>query len=123
MRVKYPTCQTFITMYKASCRPYVDRRFGGTYHLHVQGRKSAEQETGLQQVARHLLHAALFTLKMEVIHSSETSVHIRTIRRYILEEGNLHNYRCQNLKSYIYYHIRFRIFTAISVQIIVLGCN
>jgi hypothetical protein len=28
------------------------RRFGGTYHLHLQRRKSAEQETSVQKVAR-----------------------------------------------------------------------
>jgi hypothetical protein len=33
------------------CSPYVNRRFRGTYHLHLQGSKSAEQETGVQQVA------------------------------------------------------------------------
>jgi hypothetical protein len=31
---------------------------------------------------------------------SETSVHIRTTRRYIPEDGNIHCYRCENLKSY-----------------------
>jgi hypothetical protein len=30
---------------------YVNRRFGGTYHLHLRGRKSAAQETSVQQVA------------------------------------------------------------------------
>jgi hypothetical protein len=35
----------------ASCSPYVNRRFGGMYDLHLQGRKSAEEETRLQQVA------------------------------------------------------------------------
>jgi hypothetical protein len=29
-----------------------------------------------------------------------TPVHIRTTRRYIPEDGNIHNYRCENLKSY-----------------------
>jgi hypothetical protein len=32
--------------------------------------------------------------------SSETSVHIRTTRHYIPDDGNIHNYRCENLKSY-----------------------
>jgi hypothetical protein len=32
----------------APCIPYVNRRFGGTYHLYFQGRKSAEQETSVQ---------------------------------------------------------------------------
>jgi hypothetical protein len=31
----------------APCSPYVNRRFGGTYGLHLQGRKSAEQETSV----------------------------------------------------------------------------
>jgi hypothetical protein len=35
------------------------------------------------------------------IFSSETSVDIqRTTRRYIPEDGTLHNHRCENLKSY-----------------------
>jgi hypothetical protein len=34
--------------------PYVNQRFGGTYHLHLQDWKSAEQETSVQQVPRHL---------------------------------------------------------------------
>jgi hypothetical protein len=42
--------------------------------LHLQGRKSPEQETSLQQVARQ---------KMEVIHCSETSDHFRNTWRYI----------------------------------------
>jgi hypothetical protein len=41
------------------------------------------------------------TLKMEAICSSETSVDTqRTTRRYIPEDGTLHNHRCENLKSY-----------------------
>jgi hypothetical protein len=39
---------------------------------------------------------------MEAICSSETSVDTpRTTRRYIPEDGALHNHRCENLKSYI----------------------
>jgi hypothetical protein len=40
------------------------------------------------------------TLKMEVIHSSETLVHIQTTHRCIPEDGDSHNYRCENLNSY-----------------------
>jgi hypothetical protein len=29
----------------ALCSPYVNRRFGGTYHFHSQGHKSAGQES------------------------------------------------------------------------------
>jgi hypothetical protein len=42
------------------------------------------------------------TLKMEAICSSETSVDTQlTTRRYIPEDGTLHNHCCENLKSYI----------------------
>jgi hypothetical protein len=34
------------------CSSYVNRRFGGTCHFHLQGRKSAEQEDSLRQEAR-----------------------------------------------------------------------
>jgi hypothetical protein len=66
------------------CSTYVNRRFGGTYHLCLQGWKSAEEETSVQQVAGQV------TLNIEVICSSETSVYIRTTRRYIPEDSNIH---------------------------------
>jgi hypothetical protein len=37
---------------------------------------------------------------MEVICPSETSVHILTTRRYISEDGDVRNYRYENLASY-----------------------
>jgi hypothetical protein len=40
------------------------------------------------------------TLKMEAIHSSETSVYTRSTQRHIPEDGILHSHRCKNLKSY-----------------------
>jgi hypothetical protein len=52
---------------------YVNRSFGGKRHLLPQGRKLAELETSLLQVARQSS-----ALKMEIILTSETSVHIRT---------------------------------------------
>jgi hypothetical protein len=30
----------------APCSPHMNQRFGGTYHLHPQGRKSTEKEAG-----------------------------------------------------------------------------
>jgi hypothetical protein len=39
------------------------------------------------------------TLKMEARLSSETSVHTRSTRRHIPEDGILHSHRCENLKS------------------------
>jgi hypothetical protein len=37
---------------------------------------------------------------MEVTCFSETSVHIRTIQLYILEDDYIHAYRCENFNSY-----------------------
>jgi hypothetical protein len=34
------------------CSPFVNRRFGGKYHLHLQCRELFEQETRLQQIYR-----------------------------------------------------------------------
>jgi hypothetical protein len=54
------------------------------YRLHLQDQKLTEKEAGLQLVARQIY----------------LPVHIRTARRYILADGNIHNYRCKILKSY-----------------------
>jgi hypothetical protein len=40
-------------------------------------------------------------LKIEVIISSETPVHIRITLPCILEDGSILNYRCENLKPYV----------------------
>jgi hypothetical protein len=56
------------------CRYCVNRRFGGTYRLNLQGIKLREQRT---------------TLKMEAIRSSETSVYTIYTRRHIPEDGIL----------------------------------
>jgi hypothetical protein len=41
------------------------------------------------------------TLKMEAIRSSKMSVHTRSARRHIPEDG-IHSHRRENLKSYIF---------------------
>jgi hypothetical protein len=46
------------------------------------------------------------TLKMETIRSSEMSVHTRSTRRHIPEDGIVHSHRRENLKSYIITLIR-----------------
>jgi hypothetical protein len=54
----------------------------------------------------HLLHTGFFfgrisALKMEVIVSSETSVHIWTARLYIPDDDDIHTYLCKKLKLYL----------------------
>jgi hypothetical protein len=66
------------------CSSYDNRNFERKHHLHLQVKKSAKQETSVQHVAR-----LISTLKMEVILSSEASVHIRLTRSYIPEDGNI----------------------------------
>jgi hypothetical protein len=72
----------------ALCRSCVNRRFRGTYRLHLQGRKIRERRIS---VARWLQSA---------IRSSETSVNTRPTQRHIPEDDILHSHRCESLKSY-----------------------
>jgi hypothetical protein len=73
------------------CGSYKNRRFGGRF-IGVAGYTRAY----------HSLCACLYsyTLKMEAIRSSETSVLIRATRRHLPEDDNHHSYRRGNLKSY-----------------------
>jgi hypothetical protein len=58
----------------------VNRRFGGTYRLHL----------GHLILRLFLARLILSTLKMEAIYSSETSVDTqRSTQRYIAEDGTL----------------------------------
>jgi hypothetical protein len=57
------------------------------------------------QILQPLAHAGssladFYTLKLEAILSSETSVHTRSTQRHIPEDGILHRHHCENLKSY-----------------------
>jgi hypothetical protein len=63
------------------------------YHFRLQGRKSAEQLTSVQQMARQagFLLSKLSNPKLQLLQSSETSVHIRTARFYTPEDGTIHN--------------------------------
>jgi hypothetical protein len=108
----------------------VNRRFGGTYDLHLQGQRISQAR--IQRVSRCLFLPSAFTmvsypaysstLLMEAICASETSVDfqrttrlisqkialfittaVRTsdpTRHYILEDRTLHNHRCEDLRSY-----------------------
>jgi hypothetical protein len=68
------------------CSPLsFNRRFGGTYRLHLQGRRNRFSKPASKQVAS--------TLKMEAISSSETSgATQRTARRHIPEDDSLQHY-------------------------------
>jgi hypothetical protein len=61
----------------APCRSCVNRRFGGTYRLHLQGRKNRERGT-----------------------SASKWLQTRSTRRHIPEDDILHSHRRENLKSY-----------------------
>jgi hypothetical protein len=79
----------------APCRSYVNRHFGGTYRLHLQGRKIRHQcfRLVVQSAAtcsRWFFARGFSTLKMEAICSSEMLVHTRCTRRQISEDGILH---------------------------------
>jgi hypothetical protein len=100
------------------CSPLkVNRRFGGTCRLHLQGRRTSKQETNVKQVASRVILcnpkfrqvdcsawyltcftlvswlACYLTLKMEATCSSESSVDFqRTTRRYIPEDKTLHKW-------------------------------
>jgi hypothetical protein len=71
----------------APCRSCVTRRFGGTYRLHLQGRKIREQPPA--HAGSSLADFSI--LKMEAIRSSETLVHTRSTWRHIPEDGILKN--------------------------------
>jgi hypothetical protein len=66
------------------CSPLcVSRRFGGTYRLHLQGRRNVQQRTSKQAGGKYPPKRRLTQ---------------RTTRRHIPEDDTLHNHRCENLK-------------------------
>jgi hypothetical protein len=76
------------------CSPLnIKRCFGGTCRLRFQGR-IRQAEISMEQADYSS------TLKIEAC-SSERSFYIeQTTQRYILQDRNFHNHRCENLKSY-----------------------
>jgi hypothetical protein len=66
------------------------RRFGGTYRLHLQGRRNFQQEPACHLLTCWSLLKFSSTLKMEAICSTETSVDFQqTTRRHIPEHDTL----------------------------------
>jgi hypothetical protein len=92
----------------AQCSSCVNRCFGRTYRLHLQGRKIHERGSSVSRWLQTSLARGFFNLKMEAICSSETSVHTITTRRHIPENDILHIHRRENLKSYKYTQVYFR---------------
>jgi hypothetical protein len=88
------------------CGFYNSRRFGGKHRPIIRVKRINELGTTLSVTSKVILNVIprspiLFTLLMEAILSSETSVLIRASRRHIPEDGILHHHRSENLKSYI----------------------
>jgi hypothetical protein len=78
----------------ALCRSWVNRRFGGKYRLHFQGKKNqppADADSPL---------ADFSTLKTGALCSSEMSVNPGSTQRHIPKDDILHSHRCEYLKSY-----------------------
>jgi hypothetical protein len=82
----------------------VDRRFGGTNRLHLQGGRKNKKIHKLAPALTISSLADLFifpsVLKMEAIRSSETSVNTTSTLCHIPEDCFLHSNRLENLKSY-----------------------
>jgi hypothetical protein len=77
----------------ALCRSSVNRRFGGIYCLHLQGRRICERGSSVSSL-QPPAHAGSpladsSTLKMEAIRSSETSVDAGSTQRHIPEDDIL----------------------------------
>jgi hypothetical protein len=71
------------------CSPLsVNRRFGGTYRLHLQGRRNKLRKKN----SKHVAELISLTLRMEAICSAEKSVDTqRTTRHHIPEDDTHHN--------------------------------
>jgi hypothetical protein len=78
------------------CSPLkVNRRFGGTFRFHVQGRRISQVRNQREAGSKHSS-----ALKKKIC-SSETSVDFQqTTRFYISDDRTLHNHRRENLKFY-----------------------
>jgi hypothetical protein len=77
------TMKKSVFWYVAPCRYCVNRRFGGTYRLHLQGSLHSPAHAGSSL-------ADFSTLKMEAIRISETSVYTICTLRHIPEDGIFH---------------------------------
>jgi hypothetical protein len=73
------------------------RRFGGTFRLHLQGRKNASEEICLSvTVYSFPLSCYFFYPEEGETRFTETSVYNKTTRGHIPDFGILHSHRCEN---------------------------
>jgi hypothetical protein len=74
---------------KAPCGPHMNQRFGGTYHLHLQGRKSTKKANSVKQVSRHNsvygLHGAISQKIAIFIYSTLWPGIITLVRKSIMK--------------------------------------
>jgi hypothetical protein len=80
------TIQNSFFWVMAPCRSCMNRRFGERIASIFRVEKSANEEPAWADGSL----ADFSTLKMEAIRSFETSIHTRTLRRHIPEDGILH---------------------------------
>jgi hypothetical protein len=92
----------------APCSQYVKLHFGGSYRLHLQGRKPTDQETSLLQVAACLTNCWTLVSWSAGLGSWRWRCCDPTIRLLIcglhgavsLKKGKFIRYRHEDLKSY-----------------------
>jgi hypothetical protein len=73
-----------------------NRRLGGTYRLHLQGRKNKFRKN--QQVSRWQADPE----DGRDMFLGNVGCNSTDYRQHIPENDNLHNHPCENLNSYIY---------------------
>jgi hypothetical protein len=87
------------------CSSCVNRSFGGSYRLHLQGGQNRgwgiSASRWLQTTLTGFSQVVFSTLKMEGKSSSETSGHTGTTRQHIPEKAFFIVTTMENLKSYI----------------------
>jgi hypothetical protein len=85
------------------CGSYKNQHFGGMYRLHHQGDKDRLANVlQLLFIANIPSSPILVTLMMETINFSKTLFLTRATWHNIPEDGILHSYHHENLKSFMY---------------------
>jgi hypothetical protein len=84
------TMKTVVFWDAAPCGSIINRHFGGTCSLHLQG---IRKRTARESVRRLLTYCVTFTLKTEATRYIETSVSNKPTLRHIPEVGILRDYQ------------------------------